>query len=207
MVTPVLSPEPWLRMAFVCACLKDERRSTWETTQIAAASGAVRRDRIVAATGTAQRSGDRAHRRPAARDLGEPDARSSRCVSGFPGERHSACTRILAKRSPMSSKASLEYQFEGKPPITLKAGKLLVHPGTGRPTRQGIRQHQRGRARHVPRRQREAARRAGSGGQPVISPEAKARVPAKLTQRETSHEPTRHWGSNEMLHPPRGQST
>ena len=57
----------------------------------------------------------------------------------------------------------LEYQLEGKPPVTLKAGRGPVHPGRNDPLGEERRQRQRRGARHVPRREGQAARRVRSG--------------------------------------------
>jgi len=56
---------------------------------------------------------------------------------------------------------SLEYEVEGKPPMTLKAGEVLFIPGRNDPRGEERRQRQRGGDCHIRRRKREAARRAG----------------------------------------------
>ena len=55
---------------------------------------------------------------------------------------------------------TLEYQLEGEPPVTLKVGEALVHPGRNDSRREERRHRQRGGARDVHRRKRQAARRA-----------------------------------------------
>ncbi len=56
---------------------------------------------------------------------------------------------------------ALEYEVDGKPPITLKAGDVFVHTGRNNPLGEERRQKQRVGARHVCRRERQAARRVG----------------------------------------------
>jgi Cupin domain len=56
---------------------------------------------------------------------------------------------------------TLEYEIEGEPPVTLKAGES-VHPRRGGPLGQERRRQQRWGARHVRRREREATSRHGS---------------------------------------------
>ena len=73
---------------------------------------------------------------------------------------------IRAKRSSMSSKACWSITLEGKPPVTLKAGEVAVHPGRNDPRGEERRQRQRGGARHVHRRKRKAAPRAGEVSAP-----------------------------------------
>ena len=55
----------------------------------------------------------------------------------------------------------LEYQIEGKPPVTLKAGEALFIPAENDPRGEECRQRQRRRTRHLHRRKRQAARHAG----------------------------------------------
>ena len=55
----------------------------------------------------------------------------------------------------------LEYRLDGRPPVTLKAGEVLFIPHGTHPRGEERRQRQRGGARHIHRRKRKAARRAG----------------------------------------------
>jgi mannose-6-phosphate isomerase-like protein (cupin superfamily) len=56
-----------------------------------------------------------------------PDARSSKCVSISTREWRSVSTRIRAEVAYVLE-GTLEYQFEGEPPATLKAGEALFIP-------------------------------------------------------------------------------
>ncbi len=56
---------------------------------------------------------------------------------------------------------SLEYQIEGKPPVTLKAGDVFFIPARTIHAAKNVGSGPRGGARHLCRRKREAAPRAG----------------------------------------------
>ena len=56
---------------------------------------------------------------------------------------------------------TLEYQVEDKPPVTLKAGDVLFVPAETPHSAQEPRQRHRQRARHLHRRERQAAPHAG----------------------------------------------
>ena len=56
---------------------------------------------------------------------------------------------------------TLEYQVEGKPPVTLKAGEALFIPAGTIHAAKNVGSGNGGGARHVYRRKRQAARRAG----------------------------------------------
>jgi quercetin dioxygenase-like cupin family protein len=55
----------------------------------------------------------------------------------------------------------LEYQIEGEPPATVKAGEVLFIQAGANHTVKNVQQRQRGGARHVRRRKGQAARSAG----------------------------------------------
>ena len=94
-------------------------------------------------------------------DLSVPGREVSRCASSSPREWRSPSTSHPGEEIVYVIEGLLEYEVEGKPPVTLKAGEVLVHPGRNDPRGEERRQRQRGGARHVYRRKREAARRAG----------------------------------------------
>lgn len=56
-----------------------------------------------------------------------PEARSSKYVLTSPQVHHSVSTNIQEKRSHMLP-SLLEYEIEGKPSVTLKAGEVLFIP-------------------------------------------------------------------------------
>ena len=55
----------------------------------------------------------------------------------------------------------LEYQLDGRPPVTRQGRRGAVHPARNASRGEECRQRQRGRARHLHRRKRQAASRAG----------------------------------------------
>ena len=54
----------------------------------------------------------------------------------------------------------LEYQLDGRPPVTRQGGRSAVHPTRNAPCGEERRYRQGGRARHLHRRKRQAASRA-----------------------------------------------
>ena len=90
-------------------------------------SGADRRKRSGAARGAVAAVGNQAHRSPAARSQrpgtrGYPGARRLRARRGVPPHSHPGEEIVYV------IEGVLEYQLEGKPPVTLKAGEVLFIP-------------------------------------------------------------------------------
>jgi quercetin dioxygenase-like cupin family protein len=72
---------------------------------------------------------------------------------------------------------SLEYQIGGQPPKTFSAGDALTVPARGDPRGEECLQRQRGRTRHVCRREREAAPHAGRVSASPTGPAVRGRQP------------------------------
>ena len=98
-----------------------------KTTRDHGGSGADRRKRFGAARRAGAAAGNQAHRSPAARSerprtRGHPGARRFRPGSGVRQALHPGAEIAYVLEG------TLEYQLEGKPPVTLKAGEALFIP-------------------------------------------------------------------------------
>ena len=97
------------------------------TTRIMAVAVLIVASGLALHVGAGAAAGSQAHRSPAARSerprtRGRPGARRYRPGVAFPKHRHPGEEIIYVLEG------SLEYEVEGKPPVTLKAGDVLFIP-------------------------------------------------------------------------------
>ena len=84
---------------------------------------------------------------------------------------------------------SLEYQLDGKPPVTLKAGEVLFIPDGASPRGQERGQRQRGGARHVHRGERESRSLRQPSERPARRPQSRHRKARDATMKSAHDSP------------------